>query len=304
MGTPDFSVGIMEELINMGHKCLLAVTQPDKPKGRGHEMAYPPVKELAVSKGIEVFQPEKISDPESIAKLKSLNADVFVVAAFGQILSKEVLDIPKYGCVNVHASLLPKYRGASPIQWAVINGDKVSGVTTMLMNEGLDTGDMIMKKEVTLDPEETGGSLFDKLSREGAILAVKTLSSLDKGEAAFTKQDDSLASYTGKIDKKFGRLDWKMDAGAIERLIRGLDPWPGTFTKTGDKTLKIWKAAVVPGKTGAVPGEIIFVDKKVFRVQCGSDALEILKLQLEGKKAMETDAFLRGFSLSVGDILK
>ncbi len=303
MGTPDFSVGIMEELINMGHKCLMAVTQPDKPKGRGHEMQYPPVKEAALARGIEVFQPERVSDPECVAKLKAVNADVFVVAAFGQILSKEVLEIPKYGCVNVHASLLPKYRGASPIQWAVINGDEVSGVTTMLMNEGLDTGDIIMKSEVRLSADETGGSLFDKLSREGSVLAVKTLNAMEKGEAEFIKQDDADSSYTGKIDKKFGKVDWSKDAASIERLIRGLDPWPGTFTGIGKKTLKIWKAHVYRDDSDAKPGEVIFVDKKTLRVKCGKDALDITRLQLEGKKAMETDAFLRGFNVDPGDML-
>ncbi|MBR5337464.1 MAG: methionyl-tRNA formyltransferase [Lachnospiraceae bacterium] len=304
MGTPDFSVGIMEELISMGHTCLMAVTQPDKPKGRGHEVAFPPVKEAALARNIEVIQPENVSDPECVSKLKSLNAEVFVVAAYGQLLSEEVLAIPRYGCVNVHASLLPRYRGASPIQWAVINGDEVSGVTTMLMSKGLDTGDIIMKKEVALSPDETGGSLFDKLSREGALLAVKTLNAISKGTATYEKQDDSLASYTGKIDKKFGKIDWNKDAASLERLIRGLDPWPGTYTRIADKSLKIWKASVAAGEKGAEPGQVIYKDKKTLKVQCGRDALNILRLQLEGKKAMDTDAFLRGFNVSVGDILR
>ena len=304
MGTPDFSVGILEELVSMGHTCLMAVTQPDKPKGRGHEMQFPPVKEAALARNIEVMQPDNVSDPDCVERLRGLNAEVFVVAAYGQLLSEEVLALPKYGCVNVHASLLPKYRGASPIQWAVINGDEVSGVTTMLMAKGLDTGDIIMKKEVPLSPDETGGSLFDKLSREGAILAVKTLNALEKGTATFEKQDDSLSSYTGKIDKKFGKVDWSKDAESLERLIRGLDPWPGTYTRIGDKSLKIWKASVVAGNEGAGPGEVIYKDKKTLKIQCGKDALEIHRLQLEGKKAMDTDAFLRGFNLSVGDVLK
>ena len=304
MGTPDFAVGILEELIKAGHKCRMAVTQPDKPKGRGHEMAFPPVKEAAISHGIEVMQPERVSDTECIARLRSLEADVFVVAAFGQILTREILDIPKYGCINVHASLLPKYRGASPIQWAVINGDEVSGVSTMLMSEGLDTGDIIMEKEVVLSPDETGGSLFDKLAREGAELAAETLKALERGTAVYTKQDDALASYTGKIDKKFGRIDWSKPAVSIERLIRGLDPWPGTFTDLGGKSLKIWKAAVSELDREAEAGAVIYVDKDIFRVQCGRGSLEILKLQLEGKKAMDTASFLRGYKVSVGDVLK
>ena len=303
MGTPDFSVGILEELIDIGHKCVLAVSQPDKPKGRGYEMQFPPVKEAALKRGVEVFQPEKITDPDCVARLKSAEADVFVVAAFGQLLSKEVLDIPRYGCINVHASLLPKYRGASPIQWAVINGDEVSGVTTMLMNEGLDTGDIIMKKEVVLSPDETGGSLFDRLAKEGAVLAGKTLSAIEKGQAQYEKQDEDKATYTGKIDKSLGRIDWKSDAEAIERLIRGLDPWPSAYTKMGDKTLKIWKASVYKGESEAKAGQVIYVDKKTLRIQCGKDALDIERLQLEGKKAMEIDAFLRGSNIAVGDML-
>ena len=303
MGTPDFAVGIFEELIDLGHKCLMAVTQPDRPKGRGHDVQFPPVKEAAIKRNVPVMQPANISDSVCVEDLKDLGADVFVVAAFGQLLSKEVLGIPRYGCINVHASLLPKYRGASPIQWAVINGDKVSGVTTMLMNEGLDTGDMIMKKEVVRAPDETGGSLFERLAKEGAVLAGKTLSALEKGEALFEKQDDALASYTGKIDKSFGRVDWKKDAHDIERLIRGLNPWPSAYTKLGNKTLKLWKASVYEGESEAKPGSIIYVDKKTLRVQCGKDALDIERLQPEGKKAMDTDAFLRGYSIAVGDKL-
>ena len=226
-----------------------------------------------------------------------------MVAAFGQLLSKEVLDIPKYGCINVHASLLPKYRGASPIQWAVINGDEVSGVTTMLMNEGLDTGDMIMKKEVVLSPDETGGSLFERLAKEGAVLAGKTLSAIEKGQASYEKQDETLATYTGKIDKSLGRIDWKSDAEAIERLIRGLNPWPSAYTKIGDKTLKIWKASVYKGESEAKAGQVIYVDKKTLRIGCGKDSLDIERLQLEGKKAMDIDAFLRGSNIAVGDML-
>ena len=303
MGTPDFSVGIFEELIDLGHKCVMAVTQPDRPKGRGHEVQFPPVKEAALKRNVPVMQPANISDSVCVEDLKALGADVFVVAAFGQLLSKEVLDIPKYGCINIHASLLPKYRGASPIQWAVINGDEVSGVTAMLMNEGLDSGDIIMKREVTLDPEETGGSLFDRLAKEGAILAGKTLTAIENGQAHFEKQDDALATYTKKIDKSLGRIDWRAPAVAIERLIRGLNPWPSAYTKLGNKTLKLWKASVYEGESEAEAGRVIYVDKKTLRIQCGKDALDIERLQLEGKKAMDIDAFLRGYNIAVGDKL-
>ena len=226
MGTPDFSVGTLEALVEAGHEVVLAVTQPDKPKGRGKAMQFPPVKEAAVELGIKVYQPRRVREPECVEYLRKYNADIIVVVAFGQILPKEILEMPKYGCVNVHASLLPKYRGAAPIQWAVINGEKVSGVTTMRMDEGLDTGDMILKEEVTLAPDETGGSLFDRLAEVGAKLAVQTLQALEDGTAEFTPQDHEKATQVGMIQKSFGEMDFTKSAIELERLIRGLNPWP------------------------------------------------------------------------------
>ena len=219
MGTPDFSVGTLEALIEAGHEIALVVTQPDKPKGRGGKMQFTPVKEVAVEHNIPVYQPRKIREPECVEELRKYNADIMVVIAFGQILPKEILEMTPYGCINVHASLLPKYRGAAPIQWAVIKGEKVSGVTTMQMNEGLDTGDMILKTEVTLDEKETGGSLHDKLAEAGAKLCVDTLKALEEKSAAWEPQGESTTEYAKMLDKKMGDIDWNQSAVSIERLI-------------------------------------------------------------------------------------
>ena len=300
MGTPDFSVGTLKALIEAGHEVVLAVTQPDKPKGRGKAMQFPPVKEAAVELGIEVYQPRRVREPECVEYLRKYNADIIVVVAFGQILPKEILEMPKYGCVNVHASLLPKYRGAAPIQWAVINGDKVSGVTTMRMDEGLDTGDMIMKEEVVLDEKETGGSLFDRLSEVGADLCVRTLTAIENGTATYTKQDHEAATITTLIKKLFGIIDWTKAAKEIECLIRGLNPWPSAYTYLHGKTLKIWAASVKDETSEHAPGELAVVTKHEVGVQTGDGILMLEEVQLEGKKRMTADAFLRGNALSDG----
>lgn len=302
MGTPDFSVGTLEALIEAGHEVTLVVTQPDKPKGRGKAMQYTPVKETALAHGIEVYQPAKIREPECVEYLKKYEADIMVVVAFGQILTKEILDMPKYGCVNVHASLLPKYRGAAPIQWAVINGEKVSGVTTMRMDEGIDTGDMILKEEVELDSEETGGSLFERLAKTGAELCVKTLTAIEDGTATYTPQDNAQATHTKMIKKQLGEIDFTKPAEEIERLIRGLNPWPSAYTHWNGKTLKIWKVSVVEKESGKEPGTIE-VGKNTIAVQTGKGMLQLEEIQLEGKKRMQTDAFLRGVSLETGILL-
>lgn len=302
MGTPDFSVGTLEALIQAGHEVTLVVTQPDKPKGRGKAMQYTPVKETALAHGIEVYQPTKIREPECVEYLKKYEADIMVVVAFGQILTKEILDMPKYGCINVHASLLPKYRGAAPIQWAVINGEKVSGVTTMRMDEGIDTGDMILKEEVELDPEETGGSLFERLAKNGAELCVKTLVAIENGTATYTPQDNAKATHTKMIKKQLGEIDFTKPAEEIERLVRGLNPWPSAYTHWNGKTLKVWKASVLDKESGKEPGTIE-VGKNTIAVQTGKGMLQLEEIQLEGKKRMQTDAFLRGVSLETGMIL-
>lgn len=300
MGTPDFSVGTFNALLEAGHEIVLAVTQPDKPKGRGNSMKFPPVKETALLHGIEVYQPRKIREPECIAYLEKYQADIIVVVAFGQILPKEILEMPKYGCVNVHASLLPKYRGAAPIQWAVINGEKVSGVTTMRMDQGLDTGDIIMKQEVALTEEETGGSLFERLSKTGAELLIRTLQAIEEGSAVYTPQDHQAATHTTMIKKQLGEIDWNKSALEIERLIRGLNPWPSAYTHLHGKTLKIWRATVAQSQTEREIGTVAAVLKNCLAVQTAKGLLLLEEVQLEGKKRMTTDAFLRGFPIDVG----
>lgn len=305
MGTPDFAVGTLEELIKAGHEIIGIVTQPDKPKGRGKTLMPTPVKEVALKHQIPVYQPKKVREKEFTEALRNLSPDVIVVAAFGQIITKEILEIPRFGCINVHASLLPAYRGAAPIQWAVINGEKESGVTIMQMDEGLDTGDMIDKVVVPLAQDETGGSLFDKLSQAGARLCVKVLKDLEEGKAVREKQpEESTTPYASMISKKMGEINWSQPAGSIEQLIRGLDPWPSAYTKLQGKTLKLWKARVVEEKQEkGQPGEVVQVEKEAFFVQTGEGILKIEELQMEGKKRMDTGAFLRGFQLACGEIL-
>lgn len=304
MGTPDFAVGTLEALLQSEHQVVGVVTQPDKPKGRGKTLMPTPVKEVALKHQIPVYQPVKVREPEFVENLRMLEPEVIVVAAFGQIITKEILELPKYGCINVHASLLPAYRGAAPIQWAVINGEKESGVTIMQMDEGLDTGDMIDKAVVPLAEDETGGSLFDKLSQAGAGLCVKVLKDLEEGKAVREKQpEESTTAYASMISKKMGEIDWNSSARSIEQLIRGLNPWPSAYTKLQGKTLKLWKAQVQEGQGQGQPGEIFRVEKEAFYVQTKEGALKIEELQIEGKKRMDTGAFLRGFSLKPGEIL-
>ena len=306
MGTPDFSVGPLEALIEAGHEILLVVTQPDKKKGRGKEVQFPPVKECALKHGIEVFQPIKIKTEESVNKLREYDADVFVVVAFGQLLSQEILDMPKYSCINIHASLLPKYRGAAPIQRVIIDGEKETGVTTMRMDVGLDTGDMMLKEAVTIDEKETGESLHDKLSVVGASLIVKTLELLEKDEIIYEKQDDSLSCYAKMLNKELGHIDWSKRAVEIERLIRGLNSWPSAYTSFQGKTLKLWEADVrkqEEASQSAAPGTVVEVTKDEITVACGCDFLVLKELQLEGKKRMTTKEFLLGRSMEIGTVL-
>ena len=304
MGTPDFATGTLEEIVKAGHEVAGVVTQPDKPKGRGKTMMPTPVKETALKYNLPVYQPKKVREPEFVELLRSLKPDVMVVAAFGQIITKEILEMPKYGCINVHASLLPAYRGAAPIQWAVINGDKESGVTIMQMDEGIDTGDMIEKAVVPIAEDETGGSLFDKLSHTGAKLCVKVLRDLEEGTAVREKQpEESTTPYAKMIDKKMGEVDWKKSAKEIEQLIRGLNPWPSAYTKVHGKTLKLWKAKVLLETSQMNPGQIVKVTKDSLAVQTGQGMLEIQELQLEGKKRMDTSSFLRGYALAEGESL-
>ena len=300
MGTPDFAVGTLEAILEAGHEVLLVVTQPDKPKGRSGALQFPPVKECAVAHGIEVFQPTRIRLEENVEFLRKYEADIFVVAAFGQILPKSILDMPKYGCINVHASLLPKYRGAAPIQWAVINGDLVTGVTIQQMDIGVDTGDIIVTKELAIAEDETGGGLFDKLAVVGAEACLEAMEQIANGTATRTPQNHEEATHVSMISKEFGNIDWNKSAVEIERLIRGLNPWPSAYTKLDGKTFKIWKAQVVEGNAAAAPGTVNRVEKGVLEVQTGEGALSLVEVQLEGKKRMETDAFLRGYAVEAG----
>lgn len=302
MGTPDFAVGTLRSLAEAGHEITLVVSQPDKPKGRGHAMVPTPVKVVAEELGIPVFQPVKIREAKDV--LEKTEADVCVVAAFGQIIPASILHMKKYGCINVHASLLPKYRGAAPIQWAVIDGEKESGVTIMQMDEGLDTGDMLAKAIVPLDEKETGGSLFDKLSEAGGRLCVETLAKLEKGEITPEKQGESPTAYASMLDKKMGNIDWNKSAVVIERLVRGLNPWPSAYTHLDGKTLKIWACDVLPQSASkGESGEILEVTKDAIHVQTGNGILVLREIQLAGKARMDAGAFLRGYKVVPGTVL-
>ena len=310
MGTPDFAVAILNAVKGAGHEISAVVTQPDRPKGRGNAVAMSDVKVRALELGIPVLQPEHVrNNPEFAEALRAIQPDVIVVAAFGQILPEEILKLPRLGCINVHASLLPKYRGAAPIQHAVINGDEVAGVTTMQMAAGMDTGDMLEKASVTLAPDETGGSLFDRLAAVGAELIVSTLKKAEEGTLVPEAQDEALATYAGMLDKKSGRIDWTMPAVRTECLIRGLNPWPTAYTGRAGKMLKIWKAEVVPeGEQtavpgGMVPGDVVTVRKDSFSVLTGDGLLRILEVQPEGRKRMTADAYLRGYPVAEGEHL-
>ena len=314
MGTPDFAVGALEAIIEAGHQVTAVVTQPDKPKGRGKEVQVTPVKACASAHDIPVFQPVKIKNAEAVEVLRSFDADIFVVAAFGQILSEEILTMPKYGCVCIHASLLPKYRGAGPIQWAIINGEKTTGVTIMQMDAGIDTGDMLMKTEVTIDPQETGDSLHDKLAQAGARLIVEALPKIERGDVIPVKQNDDDSCYAKMLHKSMGRIDWNQSAEKLDCLIRGLISWPGASTVYRGRTLKIWKEEVVTAealrKQGVksspdtlAAGTVAAVEKDAFYVQTGDGILKICAVQPEGKKRMEVRDFLLGYPVEVGERL-
>ncbi len=301
MGTPDFAVSPLEKLMEEGHEVLLVITQPDREKGRGKGIAQSPVKECAIKHGIEVFQPEKIKDPEAVSFVKKFDADIFVVAAFGQILSEEILSIPKYGCINIHASLLPKYRGAAPIQWAVLNGEEYSGVTIMQMAKGLDTGDILTQEKIKLSEDETGDSLFDKLTDLGADLLIKTLPLIEKGKIIPQKQDEALSTYAGKITKDMGLLDFNKDSKTLERFVRGLNSWPSAYTHIDGKTLKIWEAEASLEKVkNTEPGTVINVSSDSFDIVCGEGLLRVRAVQLEGKKRMSVHDFLLGYRIKEG----
>lgn len=299
MGTPEFAVPTLQALIDH-HEVIGVVTQPDKQKGRGKKVQFPPVKDKAVEYDLPVYQPQRARDDEFVSVLKELNPDVIVVVAYGQILPESILNIPKYGCINVHGSLLPKYRGAAPIQWAVLDGEKTTGITTMYMEKGLDTGDMIDKVELELDAKETAGTLHDKLMEVGANLLIETLEKLENNTAVRTKQDDSQSCYAKMLTKEMGQVDFSKPAQEIERLIRGLNPWPSAYTSMDGKTLKLWEADVISWQGTQPPGTVADVTKKEIIVAAGKDALALKEIQMAGKKRMSVAAFLAGYHVEAG----
>ena len=296
MGTPDFAVQPLKALIENGHEIALVVTKEDKPKGRGYEMSFTPVKEEALANGVEIFQPTTLNTEEVYEKLKSIDAELYVVVAYGKILPQKILDLPRLGCINIHASLLPSYRGAAPIQWAIIDGCKKTGITTMLMDSGLDTGDILKKYEINIEDDETGGSLFEKLALLGAKAIVDTIENLDN--IVPVKQSDTDTKYASVLQKSMGNIDFSKDRDYIERLVRGLSPWPGAYSSLRGKNvklLKVSKADVANIKYKKEDYGRLISTKNNLYVVCKGGLLEILNLQLAGKKAMQSSEFLRGF---------
>ena len=304
MGTPDFAVPCLRELINNNYEISKVITQPDRPKGRGQKLMPSPVKEEAKKHNIEVLQPERIKDFQFVKQIENLNPDIIVVVAFGQILPKTILDIPKYGCINVHASLLPKYRGAAPINWCIINGEKTTGITTMYMNEGLDTGDMILKREIPILDSENAQQLHDKLSILGATLLLETIDQLLKGNASRTPQDHSQSTYAPMLSKTLGKINWNMSSLEIKNLIRGVTPWPGAYTSYLNKTVKIFSAEALDYENeNEKAGTIYKVAHDHFLVCCGKGSLSIGEIQFQNEKRMSVEAYLRGHNIVEGEIL-
>ena len=301
MGTPDFAAASLEALIDSRHEIQAVVTQPDKPKGRKGELTPSSVKVIAKREGIKVYQPLKVRDEEFVKTLRAYNPDVMVVVAFGQIIPLSILKMPKFGCVNIHGSLLPKYRGAAPIQWAVLDGEKETGITTILMDEGIDTGDILLKKTIKIDADETSGSLFDKLMALGAKTILETLDELEKGSLTPTKQEESPTAYAKMLTKAMGLIDFTKSAKELDCFVRGMDPWPSAYTLLSGKTLKLWKVRVVEG--GGKAGSVIEIGKESFTIACGEGAIEVLEVQLEGKKRMSAGDFLKGSTLNIGQEL-
>ncbi len=305
MGTPDYAVPTLKKLIER-HTVVSVVSQPDKPKGRGKKVAFTPVKEVAVEHNIPILQPLKVRDSEVVEEIRKFEPEVIVVVAFGQILPKELLDMPKYGCINVHGSLLPKYRGAAPIQWAVINGEKVTGNTTQFMAEGIDTGDILMKSENVIQSDDTYESLYYKMAETGADLLIKTLDELEKGNLKGEPQDNSQATYAPQLKKETGHIDWNKNSEDIVNLIRGLVPWPSPYSDYKGEILKIWKVqAWDKNYFDKQAGEIVEIIKNTgFIVKCGDKAVLVTEIQAQNGKRMNVADYLRGHSIEVGEILK
>lgn len=302
MGTPEFAVPSLKGLIE-NHNVTAVFTQPDKPKGRGKKIAFSPVKEEALKHDIEVYQPVKLkNEPELIEKIKSMKPDFIIVVAFGQILTKEILDIPKYGCINLHASLLPMYRGAAPLNWAVINGEKVSGNTTMLMNEGLDTGDMLLKDEVEITEDMTSGELHDILMERGSTLLLTTIDKMAKGEITPEKQTEE-TFYAKMLDKKMAHINWNEKAESIHNLIRGLVPWPLAFTEYKGEKVKIFESKVLDETTDKQPGTILSVNKKGIKVACKDAVLLVKRVQFPNKKPLTVAEYINGHKIEENVVL-
>lgn len=301
MGTPEFACPTLQKLIDRHEEIVAVVSQPDRPKGRGQQLAAPPVKVLAERHGIPVLQPLKVRAPEFIDTLRELAPDLIVVIAFGQILPKALLDIPRHGCINVHASLLPRYRGAAPINWCIINGEQETGITTMQMDVGLDTGDMLLKRAIPIDPEENSSSLHDRLALLGAEALAETLDLLVAGRLAPEKQDDALSCYAPMLKKETGLIDWTREPLAVKNLVRGVTPWPGAYTLLDGKTVKVFKATV--GSGAGSPGTVLRADRQGLEVACGSGSLLLDELQLEGRKRLPAAEFLAGCRIVPGTVL-
>ena len=301
MGTPDFAVPSLRALLENGYEVVGVFCQPDRPKGRGHKLAACPVKELAVSAGIPVFQPERIKREEGVAKLKSCAPDLCVTAAFGQLLSQEILDIPPLGTINVHSSLLPRHRGSAPINWSIIQGDQVTGVTTMFTDKGMDTGDILLTRETPIGPAENAGELTDRLAVMGAELLIETIRALEAGTLTRIPQDHEAATYEPKMDKELGRIDWSKPAQELDWLVRGTTPWPGAFTTLGEQTIKIFELTVLDGAASGAPGEIIAADaKQGLVVSCGDHDVVLTQIQMPGAKRMNAKDYLRGHTMETG----
>lgn len=305
MGTPDFAVGSLQALCESGkHEILAVVTQPDRPKGRGNKLLQTPVKEYALEQGLTVYQPQKVKTPEFVELLHELQPELIVVAAFGQFLSKEILELPKYGCINVHASLLPKYRGAAPIQYAIIKGEKESGVTIMQMDIGMDTGAMLDKVVVPIEENTTMGELHDALREQGAALLLQVIDKIATGTAVAEPQDNEQATYATLLDRSMEHIDWSKTAQEVHNLIRGFNPAPSTFTKLPNgKSLKIWGSKMTDKSSAAAAGTVIETGKHSFFVACGDGVLEITEVQPESKKRMPAQVFLNGRGVQEGDML-
>lgn len=302
-GTSEFAEVVMKELLKSEHKILALVAQPDRKKGRALKVSPPPAKVLAIEENIPVYQPEDASSRETIDYLKKLDADLFVVVSFGQILRKEVLSVPKFFSINLHSSLLPKYRGAAPINWAIINGDKVSGVTVIRMNEKMDEGDMILKKEINIEPEDTSITLSEKLSELGSCVLLDAMAVIEQEKAIFSKQDDSMVSYAPKLTKEDGLIDWNFPALTIHNRVRGLIPWPGAYTYLDGRILKIWKTSVadIAPENKMENGSVLAISRENgIIIKTGQGSITVKYLQLEGKKILDADAFLRGHKINIG----